>query len=342
MAEGSLPTAPVFPDVCKLRRRDIRGSIDMIIGGWPCQDLSVIGLRKGMAIGTRSGLIHEVYRLVDEFKPQALFLENVPEVIKKGLAGMLNEFVLKRGYAMRWAIVPASAVGAPHLRRRFVCLIHRRGWHPVFDLSGYASHNWRHEPARMLLRRTPHHASRLAMMGNAVVPDCARAAFITLASAFRIAPCARALKVQQLQLAGIQRDNMDPVATVDELPTWGAALPLKSSNLSVFKLKELPSLKAPALELILDRRRFVRRRSTTANTRGHFSPLLLHPRHLSGWATPRRLSQASNILTERTSHDLPTQMRFEIATPDGTRGGYVNPIFVEWLMGYPRDWTEIK
>jgi hypothetical protein len=61
------------------------------------------------------------------------------------------------------------------------------------------------------------------------------------------------------------------------------------------------------------------------------------------WATPRRAAiTSSRVLTERTAHDLATQLRFEAKTPSDQRGGYINPNFVEWMMGLPRDWTKIK
>jgi hypothetical protein len=62
---------------------------------------------------------------------------------------------------------------------------------------------------------------------------------------------------------------------------------------------------------------------------------------LDYWATPRAsLTAAAQIMTKRTSHDLPTQIRCEINTPNSQRACAVNPGFLEWLMGFPDGWTK--
>jgi hypothetical protein len=59
------------------------------------------------------------------------------------------------------------------------------------------------------------------------------------------------------------------------------------------------------------------------------------------WATPRAgLVTASQVMTERTSHDLPTQIRYEKDTRDDQRHCATNPEWIEWLMGYPAGWTQ--
>lgn len=69
-------------------------------------------------------------------------------------------------------------------------------------------------------------------------------------------------------------------------------------------------------------------------------PLLESAKHPLLWSTPRKgMTHTANILTERTSHDLPSQLKFEKHTPDHLRPGIVNPEYVEWMMGYPRNWT---
>jgi DNA (cytosine-5)-methyltransferase 1 len=336
MADGSLPKAPLHPDVTKLKAADLKGGVDVIVGGWPCQDLSILGLRKGMGTGTRSGLISEVYRLVDELRPKALFLENVPEALNKGFVAMKKAFVAVRGYEMRWAIVPASAVGAPHIRKRFFCLLTSPGFHRTFRVD-YAPKTWRSEPPRMKLDNTQLTA-RAFLMGNSVVPDCARAAFVTLASAFAKHPSRKLLKEKTVSI-----DVMDPDAArlVADVPNWGMARRDGKGGTSVYEVP-VPRLLRPALDLTIDRATFKASRSKIINTRGFESPLLKHPRHMTAWGTPRSaMSRASRILTVRTRHDLPTQVRFEVHTPDELRGGFTNPEFLEWMMGYKRGWTEV-
>jgi hypothetical protein len=303
MDDGMLPRAPVHDDVRTLTRKQLAPGtrVDIIVGGWPCQDLSVIGLHRGMGHGTRSGLIAEVYRLVDELHPKALFLENVPEAVNHGLRGMVTEFVAKRGYEMRWAVIPASSVGAPHLRKRFFCLLMRPGWSHVFSGAGYQGRSWRREPARMFLKqggKPKDHRHRMEMMGNAVVPDCVRAAFITLATGFHTLPSLQSCEARTFRTRGIDPDMLMDASASDS-PKWGAAIRRKYHGAQLYGLRETPSLPGPTRDILLDRSVFKRRRSRVVNTRGYKSPLLARPKRLAGWATPRRISQASNILTRQ-------------------------------------------
>lgn len=120
MSEGLIPAAPVFHDVTTLKGDDV-GEIDMIVGGFPCQDISVAGKGAGIAEGTRSGLFFQIMRLTDEIKPRLLFLENVPAIRAKGLDIVLRELT-KRGYDCRWTMLSAASVGARHKRERWFLL----------------------------------------------------------------------------------------------------------------------------------------------------------------------------------------------------------------------------
>jgi len=105
------------------RERDIRqcgrqnlASVDIICGGFPCQDISYAGAGAGLE-GERSGLFFEAVRLVRELRPRAVVLENVAALLTRGLdrvCGTLAEV----GYDAEWHCIPAAAVGAPHIRDR--------------------------------------------------------------------------------------------------------------------------------------------------------------------------------------------------------------------------------
>lgn len=121
MAEGKLPLAPIWDDVTTLTDMELCPLVvDIITGGFPCQDVSVAGKRKGLA-GERSGLFYEIVRLTDELRPAFVFLENVPAITKRGGLEVINEFT-KRGYRSAWTCVSAQAVGAPHKRERWFML----------------------------------------------------------------------------------------------------------------------------------------------------------------------------------------------------------------------------
>lgn len=116
MARHELPTAAIWSDVRTLRGEQLP-PIDIIYGGFPCQDISAAGRGAGLE-GKRSGLFFEIMRLVDEIRPPFLFLENVPAITTRGLGAVAAE-ITKRGYDCRWTTLSAAEVGAPHLRKRW-------------------------------------------------------------------------------------------------------------------------------------------------------------------------------------------------------------------------------
>jgi DNA (cytosine-5)-methyltransferase 1 len=119
MRSGGISKAPIWDDV-----RTLSGSmlpdVDIIYGGFPCQDISSAGLGKGLA-GERSGLFSEVVRLANELKPAFIFLENVPAIRTRGLS-RVGEELAGAGYDCRWDIVSAEEIGAPHKRERWFLL----------------------------------------------------------------------------------------------------------------------------------------------------------------------------------------------------------------------------
>ena len=125
MASGDIPTAPIWDDVSTLRGRDIPYKIDIITGGFPCQDISLAG-RGGGLEGERSGLFYEITRLAGELKPRFLFLENVPAITTRGGTEVVRTLA-SMGYDCRWCIISAASVGAPHKRDRWWLLAHAHG-----------------------------------------------------------------------------------------------------------------------------------------------------------------------------------------------------------------------
>jgi DNA (cytosine-5)-methyltransferase 1 len=113
------PNVPVFEDVSTLTKEllDERGiTIDVICGGFPCQDISYAGAGAGIE-GERSGLWSEYARLIGELRPQFVIVENVSALLSRGLDRVLGDLA-SIGYDAEWHCIPASAVGAPHRRDR--------------------------------------------------------------------------------------------------------------------------------------------------------------------------------------------------------------------------------
>jgi DNA (cytosine-5)-methyltransferase 1 len=93
-----------------------RRGIDLICGGFPCQDISVAGKGAGLK-GERSGLWKEFARIIGELRPRYVIVENVAALLGRGLGDVLGDLAAL-GYDAEWHCIPASAVGAPHRRDR--------------------------------------------------------------------------------------------------------------------------------------------------------------------------------------------------------------------------------
>lgn len=120
MSDGHLPVAPIWDDIRTLQKSHVPG-VEIIYGGFPCQDISAAGTGKGMEAGSRSGLFSEILRISEEIRPSYIFLENVPAIRTRGLARVLCELTSIR-YDCRWTVVSAAELGAPHLRERWFLL----------------------------------------------------------------------------------------------------------------------------------------------------------------------------------------------------------------------------
>src|SRR3990167_4296618 len=109
------PGVPVFPDVRTLTSRDVQG-IDVICGGFPCQDVSLAGRRAGLD-GTRSGLWSQFSRLVSEIRPFYVIVENTPGLLSLGMGVILGNLAAL-GYDAEWHCIPACYIGTDHIRDR--------------------------------------------------------------------------------------------------------------------------------------------------------------------------------------------------------------------------------
>ena len=111
-----LPTFPIWDDVRTFDGRPWRGIVDVISGGFPCQDISVAGRGDGLD-GERSGMWKEMARIIGEVRPQFAFVENSPMLVTRGLERVLADLA-KMGYDSRWGVISAADIGANHRRER--------------------------------------------------------------------------------------------------------------------------------------------------------------------------------------------------------------------------------
>lgn len=124
MEDEALDPAPVWDDVATFDARPWRGLVDLVIGGFPCQDISVAGDGAGIIDGERSGLWREMARIVGDLGPRYVFVENVSRLRSLGLDVVLGDLAAL-GYDAAWGCYLAADVGAPHKRERLFVLAQR-------------------------------------------------------------------------------------------------------------------------------------------------------------------------------------------------------------------------
>ena len=114
--DGFLPPFPIWDDVQTFDGRPWRGIVDVVSGGFPCQDISAAGKGAGIE-GARSSMWKHMARIVGEVLPRYVFVENSPMLVGRGLAVVLADLAAL-GYDARWGVVGADDAGAPHKRER--------------------------------------------------------------------------------------------------------------------------------------------------------------------------------------------------------------------------------
>jgi DNA (cytosine-5)-methyltransferase 1 len=109
------PGVPIYDDITTFDAEPFRG-VDLVSGGFPCQDISAAGKQEGLS-GDRSGLWFEMLRVIEQARPAWAVAENVANLVAMGIDSCLLGLE-SAGYSARTVIVPASAVGSVHKRER--------------------------------------------------------------------------------------------------------------------------------------------------------------------------------------------------------------------------------
>lgn len=341
MASCHLPRAPIAEDV-----EAVRGAVvpqaDMVVGGFPCIGFSSRGRKEGFA-NEGSALFYELIRVVRESGALAAFLENVPAVM--GSIGPIREEFSRMGFAMRWCVVGADSVGAPHLRKRWFALAYAPGsslltqtFRPLS--KHFEAFDWTAAPPPRTNRLADAPAlnasiRRWGLLGNGVVPSAARLAFFRLISAGHVT-----------HLTESQVSFVDHTACVEHRCT--ASTTASSTSVvhactdttaapTVLSSRRIQSPPTRSITHILLDPHAMAPPSVPAHNRS--TPALTQPVRRRLWATPRHGKTASSrVLTARTAKDLPTQIRFEQDTVD--RSLHANADFGDYMMGLPAGYTD--
>ena len=185
-ADGLLPRFPIWDDVATFDGRPWRGKVQIITGGFPCQDISAAGKGVGLE-GERSGLWGEMARIIREVRPQYAFIENSPMLTIRGLDRVLCDLA-EMGFDANWGVLGADDVGAKHKRDRIWVVAYTNHTERRRELRGFRGlqkciKEWdthstfnKPEPVRMV-DGVASRVDRLKAIGNGQVPLCAATAW---------------------------------------------------------------------------------------------------------------------------------------------------------------------
>jgi len=190
--QKNFPGVPIHHDIRELSGEEYAG-IDIITGGFPCQDISRAGKQAGIN-GERSGLFFEMLRVINEARPSYVLAENVGNLRSNGLARVLQELA-QIGYDAEWHSIPAHAVGSSQVRDRVWIVAYplqqgqarrRPGWFGRWQSSqGQIGSNgrcgnekkdvqlWPEPELGRVANGIPGAVDRINALGNAIVPQVA-------------------------------------------------------------------------------------------------------------------------------------------------------------------------
>ena len=202
------PQAEGLGDITKTDFTKYKGKIDILTGGFPCQDISYAkswttngAFQENGISGKRSGLWTEYARAIDEIKPKYVVAENVAALTNQGLDIVLRTLA-ELGYDAEWYVIPAAFVGAPHLRKRVWIVAYARSigrnqesiiFSKIFSQKVQQAPEW--EFSRTICQtngkktlpqsfgiydgipKELHHTDRITALGNSLVPQVAHLIF---------------------------------------------------------------------------------------------------------------------------------------------------------------------
>jgi hypothetical protein len=306
----------------------------MIGGGFPCQDISLSGLQRGISGGERSGLFFEIIRLIDETPSiQYVFLENVSNITKCGMKEVVDELVFSRGWSIQWTMKSAAAAGAPHMRNRWFCLGVKPGAptpQPI-QFPDNKPNTWKKETEPPRVSFKPHvkidetydeaWIQRCQALGNSVVPCVVRDAFIEL---WRT--CCNVKNIFEcFETYSTDIENLDY-----PYPERGIILNKKFVGIPL-QIAQVP-------------------RQVNISITGPDGS------KIGAFPTPRRGITHASAVTDRSMHDLPTvllnsheaidymknNLPQDVSLPDKLMSIVIPSVnYIEWMMGYSKDWTRI-
>lgn len=141
--DGIFDEGPIFDDIETFNSqgyaKSYQGMVDLISGGFPCQDISCAGGGKGI-FGNQSSLWFDMAATVSNIRPRFVFIENSPALLVRGFESVINN-LSEMGYNAAWCIISAADLGAPHLRKRLWILGYSSGERWKARRKNYGKHD---------------------------------------------------------------------------------------------------------------------------------------------------------------------------------------------------------
>jgi site-specific DNA-cytosine methylase len=262
----------------------------------------------------RSALFFKVVDIVDKISPNYVLFENVSRIVTSNAGSDFDRIIETMHhlqYDCQWTTCTASEVGLPQSRKRWFCLCTKRGARR-FEIASRCQTTVIPKMPTLHTTRAKDYVSRYFLLGNSIVPAVARMAVERLSKDLAICPKSRR------RVHGYSVDGEITAVSIQPQPTEPYSIILCPNQYA-------PVYKPMSLK--------------------HRSRQVLNRLELNQWPTPRATApRHSNSLTVRNTKDLPTVALFAAevqgsAQRQPVQGMSVNPCFVEWLMGYPQDYT---
>lgn len=294
------PDVPNLGDITAIDWTDVE-AVDVLVGGFPCQDISHAGKRAGISKETRSGLWFRLLDAALHLRPRLLLVENVAAITSAGggldvVLGSLAEV----GWDAEWTCLRASDIGAPHQRERWFAI--------CWDARDPDSLAW---AQTFTVQRRPETLARPEAVERTVGPD--RSALLPTPAV----------------------NDMGRSYTVEEWDAWTARMKAehgngnghgKSLEIEAQRLLPTPAAQEPGGTVEDHLRRKNRHDGANRITPTHMSLVVQQP---DRWGEYEAAINRWRGVVGRPAPD-PTDSE-----------GRLSPRFVEWMMGWPDQWTVV-
>jgi site-specific DNA-cytosine methylase len=280
-----------------------------------------------------SSLFFQAVKVIKRIKPDIVLFENVAEITVTSDLDVILSTMKRNGYECRWTTCSGADVQCPQIRRRWFCMCVKVGVHPAhIKLPASSKKNpWKLSSMPKLVSSKPDdYIARSMMLGNSIIPQVARLAFVRLFTGFETYSLSEMHKKLHVEFCRVPSSKYDLRGGAHGFVSRGVRHSFGSPSIAgTFTISLDPSQYAG-----------YKTESSQAALPAIKDTVVRH-----AFPTPRtHMWRSSNVLTLRTMRDLPTFALFVknvqgVDQPRSQVGNKINIAFVEWLMGFPVGWT---